>query len=82
MSAYSWLPKHYELIGSLPPARRQIYIDRNARDLRLSGWLVHSKKMTIPGFEQQLAQIQRTHRETKRFENDDWIVSWYELRRR
>jgi hypothetical protein len=57
------------------------YIDRMARDLKLSGWLVHSKSGAIPDFDQQIADISRTHVETKRFENKDWIVSWYQLKR-
>jgi hypothetical protein len=75
---YSWLPKQYEIIGTLPPDRRQKYIDRLARNLHLSGWLIHSKTGGIPDFDKQLSDIQRTHVETRRFENKDWIVSWYQ----
>jgi hypothetical protein len=81
VSPYSWLPKQYEIIGTLPRDRRVKYIDRMARDLKLSGWLVHSKSGAIPDFDQQIADISRTHVETKRFENKDWIVSWYQLKR-
>jgi hypothetical protein len=80
VSPYSWLPKQYEIIGTLPPDRRQKYIDRMAQHLRLSGWLIHSKAGGIRDFDQQLSDIQRTHIETKRFENSDWIVSWYQLK--
>jgi hypothetical protein len=80
ISPYSWLPKQYEIIETLPPDRRQKYIDRIAEHLRLSGWLVHSKTGGIPHFDVQLRDIQRTHVETKRFENKDWIVSWYQLK--
>src|SRR6266542_2361462 len=79
ISRYSWLPKQYELIGGLPPARRQTYIERNARHLALSGWLVDTRRPGILHHDEQLAQIRQTHRETRRFENDDWIVAWYEL---
>ena len=81
VSPYSWLPKQYEIIGTLPADRRQKYIDRMARHLHLSGWLVHSKAGGIPDFDKQLSDIQRTHVETKRFENEDWIVSWYQIKR-
>jgi hypothetical protein len=81
VSPYSWLPKQYEIIGTLPRERRIKYIDRMASHLRLSGWLIHSKKDGIPDFDKQLADISRTHVETKRFENKDWIVSWYQLKR-
>lgn len=80
VSPYSWLPKQYEIIGTLPPERRQKYIDRLAEHLRLSGWLVHSKAGGIRDIDEQLADIRRTHKETKRFENGDWIVSWYQLK--
>ena len=80
VSPYSWLPKQYEIIGTLPPSRRRKYIDRMARHLHLSGWLIHSKADGIPDFNQQLADIRRTHIETRRFENKDWIVSWYQLK--
>jgi len=80
VSPYSWLPKQYEIIGTLPPGRRQKYIDRIARHLHLSGWLIHSKSGGIPDFDKQLSDIQRTHVETRRFENEDWIVSWYQIK--
>lgn len=80
VSPYSWLPKQYEIIATLPPDRREKYIDRLAEHLRLSGWLVHSKTGGIRDFDEQIADIQRTHAETKRFENGDWIVSWYQLK--
>jgi hypothetical protein len=81
VSPYSWLPKQYEIIGTLPADRRQKYIDRLARHLQLSGWLIHSKTGGIPDFDKQLADIRRTHLETRRFENNDWIVSWYQVKR-
>ncbi len=52
-----------------------------ARHLQLSGWLIHIKAGGIPDFDKQLSDIQRTHVETKRFENEDWIVSWYQTKR-
>jgi hypothetical protein len=81
VSPYSWLPKQYEIIGTLPAARRQKYIDRMAAHLRLSGWLVHSKTGGIADYPQQIADISRTHVETKRYENKDWIVAWYQLKK-
>lgn len=80
VSPYSWLPKQYELIGTLTPERRQKYIDRIGRHRLLSGWLIHSKAGGIHDFDEQLSDIQRTHVETRRFENQDWIVSWYQLK--
>jgi hypothetical protein len=48
--------------------------------LRLSGWLIHRLAGGIHDFDKQLSDIQRTHVETRRFENKDWIVSWYQLK--
>ena len=81
VSPYSWLPKQYEIIGTLPASRRQKYIDRIADHLRLSGWLIHSKSGGIADYAQQLADISATHAETRRYENKDWIVSWYQLKK-
>lgn len=81
VSPSSWLPKQYEIIGTLPSSRRQKYIDRIAQHLQLSGWLIHSKAGGIRDFDKQLSDIRRTHVETRRFENKDWIVSWYQLKR-
>lgn len=76
VSDRSWLPKPYEIIGSLPAGRRQVYIDRNARSNPTDGWLIHSKRDTISGYAALLAQIERTRHEERRFENSDWIMSW------
>ena len=76
MSDRSWLPKPYEIIGSLPAERRQVYIDRNANSDSSGGWLIQSKHDTMPGYAALLAQIERTRHEVKRFENADWVVSW------
>lgn len=82
VSPYSWLPKQYEIIGTLPASRRQKYINRAADNLKLSGWLIHSKSGGITDYAQQLADISATHEETRRYENKDWIVSWYQLKKR
>jgi hypothetical protein len=82
VSQRSWLPKPYEIIASLSPERRQTYIDRNAKRMPLDGWLIHSKHDTIPDYPALLAEIERTRREQRRFENADWIVSWMAIGRR
>jgi len=76
MSDRSWLPKPIATIGSLPPGRRQVYIDRNAESDSSGGWLIQSKHDTLAGNAILLGQIKRTRHEVKRFENADWIVSW------
>jgi hypothetical protein len=56
VSEKSWLPKPYEIIGSLDSARRQVYLDRNSG----GGWLIHHASDTIPHFDSRLAEILRT----------------------
>jgi hypothetical protein len=71
----SWLPKPYEIIGSLPPARRQVYLERNARS-GPGGWLVHNRVNTIANFDQRFAEIQRVYTPVRKYERGNWIV-WY-----
>jgi hypothetical protein len=61
VSDRSWLPKPYEIIGSLPPARRQVYIERNAKS-GTGGWLVHHASDTVASFDARLLEIQREYR--------------------
>lgn len=75
MSERSWLPKPYEIIGSLPPTRRNVYLERNALN-NISGWLVHNRVNTIANFDERFAEIQRTHAVVRKYERGDWIV-WY-----
>jgi hypothetical protein len=75
-SKLSWLPKPYEIIGSLGPERRQVYFERDAQHFPEPGWLIHSKRDTIPHYSDHLVQIETVRREERRFENNDWIASW------
>ena len=71
VSARNWLPKPYEIIGSLPAGRRQTYIDRAAP---VPGWLIHHTSDTIKRFDEHFAQILRTHETESRAERAGWIV--------
>jgi hypothetical protein len=75
VSARSWLPKPYEIIGSLPEERRRVYLERNARN-GLEGWLVHNRANTIDNFDERFAEIRRTHEPARKYERGDWII-WY-----
>jgi hypothetical protein len=75
ISDRSWLPKPYEIIGSLPQARRQVYLERNAMN-NIAGWLVHNRVVTIADFDERFAEIKRKHAPVKKFERGDWII-WY-----
>ncbi len=75
MSERSWLPKPYEIIGSLPEARRNVYIARDAATTP-EGWLIHSKTDTIAGYADLHAKLLEGRTESRRGENGNWIVSW------
>ena len=76
MVTRSWLPKAFEIVGSLPENRRQIYFERNARRFPAAGWLIQSKMLTASGVDHVLRFVKGSRREEKRFENARWIVSW------
>jgi hypothetical protein len=71
MSDKSWLPKPYEIIGSLNAERRKVYIHRNASG---RGWLVHNKSISIGGFDERLEEIREVYRIGQPFASGDWIV--------
>ncbi|MEO7368178.1 MAG: hypothetical protein ABIZ36_09485, partial [Gemmatimonadaceae bacterium] len=75
MSGKSWLPKAYEIIGSLPAERRDVYVDRN-RALVPGGWLIHSKSDTIAKYAEIHQKLLEGRVESRKLENDRWIVSW------
>ena len=80
MSDRSWLPKPYEIIGSLPDARRNVYIDRN-RVTASGGWLIHNKADTIGHYEELHQKLLEGRSESRRLENERWIISWIGRRR-
>ncbi|HEX2723484.1 MAG TPA: hypothetical protein VHM24_11230, partial [Gemmatimonadaceae bacterium] len=79
MSERSWLPKPYEIIGTLSPERRQVYIDRNGAK-RAAGWLIQHDTDTVKWFGDHLAQITRTHAPTRKLKRGLWSVWWMEPR--
>lgn len=74
VGSYSWLPKPFEIIGSLGKERRQVYLDRNARTFAGPGWLVENKRLTANGGDHLLQFVDSTRREAQRLENGEWIV--------
>ena len=76
VSTKSWLPKAFEIIGSLPENRRQVYLERNARSFPEAGWLIQSKSLTANGSEHLLRFIHGSRRAARSLDNDKWIVSW------
>ena len=77
MSDRSWLPKPFEIIGSLPPARRQVYIDRNAAS-GIGGWLVHYQADTILHFDERMAEIEKDYRVVQQRSLGQWTIWRFE----
>jgi len=77
MSEKSWLPKPYEIIGSLSSGRRQAYLDRSLGRFRSGGWLVHDTARSMGKADQHIAQLASTHRVLRTAASGPWLVSWY-----
>jgi hypothetical protein len=74
VSARSWLPKPFEIIGSLPEDRRQRYFDRNARSFASEGWLITSKTLEANGGDHLEEFVESSRAELRRLESANWIV--------
>ena len=74
VSARSWLPKPFEIIGSLPEERRQQYFDRNARSFASEGWLITSKTLEANGGNHLEEFAESSRAELRRLESANWIV--------
>jgi hypothetical protein len=73
----SWLPKAFEIIGSLPEARRQVYFERNSHPpfgQLTPAWFIESKTLNANGGDHLLRVIESSRVELKRLENEKWIV--------
>ena len=75
LSSRSWLPRAFEIIGSLPEDRRQRYLERNARSLPDAGWLIQNRTLEANGADHLMSFVRSSRREERRFESDNWIVS-------
>ncbi len=71
----SWLPKGFEIIGSLPENRRQVYLDRNAASFPGEGWLIQSRTLTANGADHLLRFLEAGRRLGSRLESDRWVVT-------
>ena len=74
LSSSSWLPKPFEIVGSLPEARRQVYFDRNAARFPRQGWLIESRTLEANGGDHLLEFAESSRSELMRFESANWIV--------
>ena len=73
MSDRSWLPKPFEIISSLPPARRQFYIDRSA-NAGPGGWMIHHASDTIANFRDRVSEIEKAYRLGAPVSNGAWTI--------
>jgi hypothetical protein len=71
MSDKSWLPKPYEIIGSLDGDRRMVYIRRNRGG---SGWLAHNHSDSILRFNERFAEIAENFSLGQPVSSGAWIV--------
>jgi hypothetical protein len=82
LSSYrAWLPTTpFVLFAPLPEERRQVYMERFIARTHLSGWLIQNRKeASYTSSSWFYNQIIKTHTPTKRFENDDWQIIWFEF---
>lgn len=77
VSDRSWLPKPFEIIGSLPASRRRQYLERNTRVFPEAGWLVQDRKHRARGGEDVLAFLRSIRREERRAGNANWTVTLF-----
>jgi hypothetical protein len=75
MVTHSWMPKGFEIVGSLPENRRQTYFERNAERFPGPGWLIHSRTLTASGADHFLSFVKTSRPELARFESAKWVVS-------
>jgi len=75
ISDRSFLPRPFEIIGSLSPERRQAYFERNAARFPAGGWLVEHRSDTAHGQGHMLDFVRASRPTGRRFESADWIVS-------
>jgi hypothetical protein len=76
----TWLPTMpFHLFAPLPDERKEVYMSRFTERARLSGWLLQGKKeIPYTSVSWLSGQLQKTHKPTKVFENDDWRLTWFE----
>ena len=74
----SWLPQPFEIIGSLPAARRRDYLVRNMNTSlnrsRSREWLIESKVLDANGGDHLLSFVDSTRVDVKWGESEKWIV--------
>jgi hypothetical protein len=70
----SWLPRPFEIMGSLRSERQDLYLERNARSFPEPEWLVRTRQPTGVGTAQFLRFVDSGLTELSRVESPRWIV--------
>ncbi len=78
INRHPWAPEPFEVISTLPAARRDLYITRFQDRLKTGGWLIEKKSEINPDYSSVLGLIERSFSRTRSFENDKWLVYRYE----
>jgi hypothetical protein len=77
INRHPWAAEPFEVIGTLPVARRDLYITRS-QHRQGSGWLIEKKSEINPAYSSVLGLIERSFSRTRSLENDKWLVYRYE----
>jgi hypothetical protein len=70
----SWLPRPFEMLGSLPVERQHLYLQRNLDRVPASGWLIRAREPKGIGTERFLRFADSSFVEQSRAESAQWIV--------
>ncbi len=77
----AFAPKPYEVINTLPGARRDLYMTRFQHRLGEGGWLIQKKSQINPDYQGLLGLIEKSFTRTGSFENEKWTIYRYEPKR-
>lgn len=77
ISHHAWAPEPFEVIGTLPVARRDLYLTRY-QHRQGAGWLIEKKSEINSDFSSVLEVIGRSFSRTKSLENDKWLIYRYD----
>jgi len=73
-----WMPKPYEMISTLPAARRNAYMERFGSRFEMGGWLIQKKSDINEGYLSAIDFIEKGYARARTFENENWLMIRYE----
>ncbi|HVF39112.1 MAG TPA: hypothetical protein VM939_04365 [Gemmatimonadaceae bacterium] len=73
----SWMPKPYEMIGTLPASRRDTYMNRFRERMGIGGWLIQRKADINPAYADLLDTLETSFQRVSAHENELWIIERY-----